>query len=176
MAVFGNQNIESTLGTPGANTKNASKFTLSEAGTVSKLTMYCANTGASKSAGNAKGIIYSDAAGAPNALKGTSNEVAFAYAQAAGWVDFTFATPVLLAPGNYWLGIITDATAPGCGVYRGSTGGYREWNADTYSDGPADPWGTHANAGTFPYSIYATYTSAAAGCPKMTDHYARLRR
>jgi len=125
---------------PSANYKSVCKFTAPQAfNTVSALKVYWKNDyGSAK----VKGVIYADSNGAPGALLATSNEVS---GVTAGWTTLGFASNVTLAAGDYWIGVIADTTMLTDGW--GSTGENR-YNADTYSDGPADPFGTPTSSTT----------------------------
>lgn len=164
MATFGNTTAEtgSLAGWP--DEKIASKFTLPVAGLVSKLTGYISNA---SSACYAKGIIYSDNSGVPNALQGAgSNATSIPVNGSSVWFDFTFATPISLAAGVYWLGCIGDsaATAFDLRANTSAAAGSGNRNADTYSDGPDASWGTNFPA-TWSFAIYATYTTASDRTP-----------
>jgi hypothetical protein len=55
--------------------------------------------------------IYSDHSGSPSILLGVSNGVTIASNQAAGWVNFTFSSPIQVTSGtNYWIGYYSDGT------------------------------------------------------------------
>lgn len=167
MAYFGSQATTSLhVSNPLADIVYLSKFTLTEAGTVSKLTIYCDNQGSGYQACNAKGLIYAadGSGGRPSTLKAASGAVAVSANQAAGWVDFTLSVSVALAAGDYWLGGMADASGTGWRMYGQIPGGYDYAASDTYSDGPADPCSTTLDGGS-PYegtallSVYATYLS-----------------
>jgi hypothetical protein len=52
-------------------------------------------------------VIYRDAAGAPGALAAVGPEQVITPAAGGEWIALPLATPVSLAPGTYWLGILT---------------------------------------------------------------------
>lgn len=143
----------------GADGKTSILATLTENGTVSKIT---ANVAGSASL-VAKAVIYSEnPADTPDALLATSQEVSVT-SGVFSWVDFTFTTPVALTSGDYFLGIIGNSNG-------GSTvqihcqdvdAGINRFNLDTYSDGPANPFGTPSTS-VNEKSIYATYTADSA--------------
>jgi hypothetical protein len=169
MAYFGSQATTSIYaGNPLADVVCLGKFTLTEAGTVSKLTIYCDNQGSGYQACNAKGLIYAadGSGGRPSTLKAASGAVAVSANQAAGWVDFTLS--VALAAGDYWLGGMADASGTGWRMYGQTSGGYIYAASDTYSDGPADPcsttlYGGSPHEGTSLVCVYATYTTTPSG-------------
>jgi hypothetical protein len=124
---------------------------------VSKLSIYLAPAGPSGQQ-LLKGVIYADASSAPGALLGVSEQLTFKSTNAAGWYDLVFSTPVKLAAGNYWIGVITGATAGVAGFRYTSVAGSRDYNANTYASGPTNPFGT-PTIDTEQQSLYATYTS-----------------
>lgn len=153
MAIFGDNSIVGhASNSEVANYKYACRFELIEDGTVSKITSY--NSSASGTRAMIAGI-YSDNAGAPDALKGTTDVTSIT--TTAAWRDFNFAVAVSLTAGFYWLTVL-------CGQV------YNVWQmagavnqqadcSDTYVGGFADPF----DGATLTYydntqSIYATYT------------------
>lgn len=139
---------------------NLVKFTLSEAGTVSKITMYCRNDG---TAVNAKCLLYDDdgASGEPSTLLGATNAVSLT--STAGWVDFTFATPVVLSAGNYWLGHVSGGEK--VWIYYATASGFN-YRYDTSFSSYATPgaWDIAGDGhlADTTLAIYATYTTSTA--------------
>jgi len=84
-------------------------------------------------------VIYSDASGKPEALLGATEQLTFKSTNTAGWYDLQFASPVKLAAGNYWIGVMTGATAGVTGFRYDSVAGARAWNANPYASGPTNP-------------------------------------
>ena len=165
MATFGDTTQAATYSFGYNDQSLGTRFQLTEAGSVSKLSAYIDNLDTSHALCHMRGVIYSDKAGpAPDALVGRSDEVTVADSKAAGWVDLTFATPVSLAAGYYWLGLHLDGPAAGLRFYRDDTGGSSWYRNDTYSDGTLDPIGS-VNSSTRVFSIYATYTTATDRTP-----------
>lgn len=158
MTVFGHTTVESSWdaddGWP--NVKGSNVFTLGVNGRVSKITVYLRNNGTGHAACHGKTMIYSTSSGAPDALLVTSPEKDIADNKGEAWVNFTFASTIDLAAGDYALAWIFDSDAHGLSLARLLTNGHHFPNADTYSDGPSDPFGS-ATEGTKRYSIYATY-------------------
>lgn len=154
---FGNTSEGSNEDGGNANNKVTSQFTLSTPGLVTKLTAYFHNQWTSHTATTLIGIIYEDTDGAPTNLKGTTVELSVPDNLALGWHDLTFDTPVYLAADNYWLGLLHPANGLGIS-FRWTTTGLHAWNADTYSDGPSDPFGSPGSWDET-YSMYATYTA-----------------
>lgn len=133
--------------------KYVSKFTLTEAADVTKLTAYVKNA---SSTANAKGVIYADSGGAPGALLGESN--ATSHNTTAQWRDYTFATPVRLQPGDYWLGLHFDSGMNG-DFFNDDEASLGRKNTDTYAGGAANPFGTPTTVNGL-FSVYATYEPA----------------
>lgn len=140
----------------GRNSLALSKFTLSENGVVSKLTIYTQNY---TDPTLMKGLIYSDNAGYPDQLLITPSEISTGTHTSGGWVDLI--ASVSLNAGTYWLGYITPTTSNY--VSSLSSGG----------NGTAKVAGTYATPETtYPsgaaldadgiISIYATYTAGGA--------------
>jgi hypothetical protein len=129
------------------------KFTLSENGTVSKISALLASASGSV---NAVAYIYSDD-GEPLTILGKSDTVAITTTK--GTFDFTFSPGVELTAGDYWLAVQHD----GATVYHylvasgGTDVATIEINFGTAGDNPTVS-STHA----YKYCYYATYTAAAA--------------
>ena len=77
---------------------------------------------------------------------------------AAGWYDLSFASPVKLAAGNYWNGVMTGQTSNVIGFRYDNVSGARDYNANTFSSGPSNPFGSVSTDGE-QTSLYATYTT-----------------
>jgi len=156
MGTFGNTTAETGSNAGLDNFKVAGKFTLSEAGAVSKLTARYSN-GASACA--IKGFICANNAGSPGALLGTTNEVAVAANATADFRDLAFASAINLTAADYWLGIIGNDNATGFDLKFAASGGNMAYKSDTYSDGASDPFGTPLGTDVAKFAIYATYTT-----------------
>ena len=74
-----------------------------------------------------------------------------------GWFELPFGSPVALAPGTYWLGFITGTSTEGMGYVYESVANSRAYNANTYTSGPSNPFGS-VTKDAEQASIYATYT------------------
>lgn len=149
-ANFGYESIGAQ--TPGysADTKATCKFTLSTFSYVETVIAYCyANAGSV----NMRAIIYSDDSG-PDELLMVSDELSVD--TTTQWNTFTFLSQRLEA-GDYWIGLISD----GAWKIKMDTGDANQtaWYNDTYSDGPADPFGS-VSSQAYELSIYATYRYA----------------
>jgi hypothetical protein len=140
--------------------KRVDRYALPTAGSVGRLSIYLLPGGVSGSQ-VLKGVIYADSGGAPGALLGTSEQLTYSSASGSGWYAMKFATPVKLAAGNYWIGVITGATGDVAGFRYDSVAGARDYNANSYSSGPTNPFGTPTTDAE-QMSLYATYTPSAA--------------
>jgi hypothetical protein len=144
-----------------ANRKRVNVYTLSASGSGSikatKLTMYLAPTG---TAGQQplRGVIYADAGGTPGALVASSNEFVFSSSDAAGWYDLTLPSPVTLAPGTYWIGVLSGSSSYVTGFRYDQVSGSRVVNGNTYTSGPSDPFGAIGGGDAKEMSVYVTYT------------------
>lgn len=161
-STFGKATIGATYNNfPAANAIATSLFTMPSSGTVSRLSIYFKGTSTSPDheAGPAKGAIYASTAGEPGALVATTVEVIVPDNE-DGWVDFVFTPGVPLVAGDYYLGINASTRKVGA---MDTTGTNRN-GADTYSDGPANPFPT-STISTLQKSIYATYVSSGEPPP-----------
>jgi hypothetical protein len=135
------------------NYKSACRYQLTESGSITKITLYSKSDSGTL---NAKCGHYNDNSGAPNAKRGESSAVSVNTTYA--WRDFTYSSPVAENAGYYWLAEIKDATI--WVKYDSGPANQLAYNADTYSDGFSDPFGT-PSYGPYMTSIYATYTTGA---------------
>lgn len=175
--VLGNSAIGGVVNTADADMRVLTgPFTLPNEGEVRSMWVYIDGSGAGVGNQVMKGVIYASAAGVPGALKMTSDEVTITDGQAVGWVNFPVTVPVILSPGDYWLGLHGGAVHQSAQLYRLATAGKDErWLADTYSDGPADPAGAMNQLTTREYSFYAPYALTGSGSgppvsPDITNH------
>src|SRR5207302_887412 len=100
--------------------------------------------------------IYSDASGKPEKLLGVSEQLTFKHENTAGWYDLPFSSTVNLSAGNYWIGVITGPTNSVAGFRWTSVSNARDYNANTYSSGPTNPFGSVTTDGE-QTSLYASY-------------------
>lgn len=163
MATFGRTDDGSSSNSITADQKWVTPATPTGGGVVTKLTCRCwvNNTGSTV----AKGVIYSDAAGEPDALLATSDEVAITN-NVEGANEFPFsggAQITVVGSTQYWIGIhFQDPGTDLLFISRDATGTNRRSNADTYSNGPADPFGT-PGTGAGILDVFVTYTADATG-------------
>jgi Hypothetical glycosyl hydrolase family 15 len=162
-ASFGKTSVGASAGQFSADRKRVNKYTLPAAGAVSELSVYLATT-ANSGQQVLKGVIYADAGGAPGKLLGASAQLTFTSSSAAGWYHLTFPAPLQLAAGEYWIGEITGGGSGVAGYRYDNVAGARDWNANTYTSGPTDPFGSFTNDNE-QISLYATYTPTASPSP-----------
>jgi acid phosphatase type 7 len=155
-ATFGKTTVGSSSTSFPANQKQVNRYALSTAGSVTKLTVYMMPT-ATAGQQLLKGVVYADANGTPGSLLGVSQQLAFTSTNVAGWYDLGFSSPVKLAAGNYWIGVITGATAKVAAFRWDKVKASRATNANKYTAGPSNPFGT-ATVAAQQTSLYATYT------------------
>jgi hypothetical protein len=164
MATFGDSSIRPLTWNLLANEKRAFKFSMLEAGDITKLTIYIAGGAV---ANHVKAVIYADSSGVPGAKLKEGNAITIAISQAAGWVDLTLPSNLTVASArDLWLGWIGESTN-GSVRYVNSVG-TGAVNGDTYSDGATDPFGT-PNTSPVQFSVYATYTPATGSVPANTS-------
>jgi hypothetical protein len=151
-----------------ANYKRATRFLCPESGNVATVSLYCSCD--SGGAGTWKAVIYADSAGSPGALSGTSAEVSTSAGSSRAWRTATFSSPVAVTAGSYyWIGFISGTGYLNYHVTSGTTG-TGKYNADTYSGGAADPFGSATNLSPPTMLIYGTITPAnsAPNAPTLT--------
>ena len=138
VATFGKTSVGASSDTFAANRKRVNRYALAIGGSVSKLSIYLAPT---KNSGEQtiKGLIYAESSGSPAALLATSTQLTFKSTNTAGWYDLPFATPPVLAAGNYWIGVITGTSGAIIGFRYDKVTGSRDYNANSYSSGPSKP-------------------------------------
>jgi len=137
---------------PGANYKRATRFQATRTESITTIKARCYSASGTT---NVRAAIYSDSAGAPSSLLGQSDAVAVTTSE--GWYEFTFSTPISVTDGTYyWLALIWDNA--NFRYREDPTSGSSAENADTYSDGFSDPFGSYTSY-TTRLSIFAYSTS-----------------
>lgn len=149
---FGTMEVGISTQNTGVDRVWISQFELAEPALVNALAAYVGPVGSADA--TLRGVIYTDAAGAPTMLAGTTNEVLLSGSAAPAWVTLPMAAPRSLAPGTYWLGV--HASAQASIAYQSATGATK-FASDTYSDGTAATYSGSATTFTMQLSIYATY-------------------
>lgn len=123
-----------------ADTKYFSKITVSARAAIQSITVYSVGQGGGSGTCNARTGIYSDVAGVPTALLGSSDVVALNQSDGPAFRDYTFPATVELAPGDYWIGVQVE-TSGRVAFYQGVTVDAINYNTDAYAGGLADPFG-----------------------------------
>jgi hypothetical protein len=159
MATFGVTDTSGVAESPGANYKVISKFTLTEDGTVNKLSFYM--TGSGGFGANVKAFIYADSGGTPAALEAVGSVIAVAWAENVfSWYDSDISPAVELAAGDYWLGFKAEAAMQ---YSYHSVSNNRKYRAETYASSPSDPFGTVEGTDNKEVTVYATYDPVTSG-------------
>ncbi|MFW9917740.1 MAG: hypothetical protein ACFFGZ_19215, partial [Candidatus Thorarchaeota archaeon] len=136
------------------NAKRGSKFTLNAGVDAQNISVYGKQSTGAKAPYTVKGMIYNDSNGAPDALLGTSNEGTVP--ASASWITVDFASAIQLAPGDYWLVVITATKLDM--YYDEGSANQAAYLADDYGDGPSDPFDDNpANDPTYTNSNYSIY-------------------
>jgi hypothetical protein len=168
-STFGKTSVGTSTDTFSANRKRVSAYTLPVAGSVSKLSAYLAPTGTSGQQA-LEGVLYADAAGKPGSLLGATSQLSFQSTGAPGWYDLSFPAPLDLAAGTYWIGLISGASNGVAGFRYDTVAGSRDWNANTFTSGPSDPFGAPTVDGE-QMSLYASYAPTGGGGEGGVRHY-----
>jgi hypothetical protein len=156
-ATLGKTTVGASADVFAANRKRVSEYSLPVVGSVSKLSVYLAPTTVSGQQ-VLEGILYANASGAPSGLLATTAPLTFSSTNAPGWYDLSFPAPLKLAAGSYWIGVITGETGKVAGFRYDSVAGSRDYNANTYTAGPSNPFGS-VTTDSEQASLYATYTA-----------------
>ncbi len=154
-ATFGKTSVGGSFDYFVADRKRVNKYALPKAGSVTRLNVYLEPT---STAGQQvmKGLIYADSSGAPAGLLGETEQFTFKSANYAGWYRLSFPSPVKLASGNYWIGVISGGTGDVSGFRYDSVSSSRDYNTNTYTSGPSNPFGS-VTTDSEEMSLYATY-------------------
>jgi hypothetical protein len=160
-AWLGNPSIGGSQAALPSDLKTANRYFLPTAATGLELRVWLAPTG-TPGQQSLRGIVYADAGGVPGALLGVTDELTFQSSEAAGWYDFPFPTALNLAPGDYWLGVISGPQ-PGVAAFAyDPVPDVRVGNANTYASGPSDPFGPILTDNA-QMSLYLEYNVAGPG-------------
>ena len=140
---------------PPANEKWVQKYAIAYPGTIVTGRLRVTGGGAGNS--KVRVNVYADSGGAPGALLGRSDEVTILSSQAQSFVDLPFSTPVTVVAGSsYWFGPHQDQQIR-IQYQTGALDLYK--NADTYSDGPTNPFGTPTINAAFAFLGFAVGVS-----------------
>ncbi len=159
--ILGNQVAGTVWTGMTTNAKRASKFSFATPATasVTALKAYVDGGAATTGSQSARGVIYSDVSGAPRVPLATSTEVNISSGRAAGWITLTFASPVRLTAGTYWLALHSSGTSSVARYAATPVGGALRFNTgDAYADGASNPFGT-AGMADKQMSIFAIGTT-----------------
>jgi len=146
---FGKTDIGSSITTVYEIATHVVKFSLPEAGLITKITAYV--SGAWGNPATIHAGIYDDSNGNPNNLKGTTSNTIVS--TTAGWYDFIFSTPVSLPVGTYHIGLYSPDNDF---VWYYSAGSTAQYHYNVWSDFP-NQWSGGSN-NNWSMSIFATYT------------------
>lgn len=175
--LVGEMRIGDTIISISPNTKRVSGFTLPYDSRISKLSVACDGLGGAAPTLSAKlrGVVYQG-----NVLLGMGDEATVMSGDQLGWVDLPFWGAIPNGP----IGTVVGGTIE-FGVLVGGDGGVLRiaqiepqppggrTNADTYTDGASDPFGT-ATTLTAQMSIFATLTGLWT--PLATEPYETIAR
>jgi hypothetical protein len=145
-----------------ANFKRVNQCTLPVNATLSEIGIYLTPTSHSGSQ-LIKGIVYADSKGSPTGLLGTTIQLTFTSKSKAGWYHLAFATPLKLAAGNYWIGMITGASQNVGAERYDSVANAQDSNTNSYTAGASKTFGSF-NKGNEQMSLYATFTPEVQSC------------
>jgi glucose/arabinose dehydrogenase len=169
---FGTTNLSTVFDTLDANTKGVSKFSAPASGQITKVEGYLSGMGGTTGSQVVKAVVYADSGGVPGALLGTSNAVTINAGAAFSWVPFTFSTPPTVTAGPVWIGYLAGTTSGLTQARLDSAAGVIKYNADTYSDGAANPFGTASQATKANgWAIRATYSTTGGGSTVTAPYY-----
>src|SRR4051794_27634736 len=167
-STFGNTTAGGSRTWASPNYKFVSRFHLSEAGSVQKLSAYVFGTGSSGSQA-LRGVVYADASGEPGAVKASSQEVQIAYNAPRSWVDLALSAPLALPAGDYWLGFQTGPATGNALIYftYDAVTARARTNPDDYSNGPSASFGS-GTVRDRELSVNATYQAGTSTPPPTT--------
>jgi hypothetical protein len=139
-AWLGKAQIGGSLAGLPSDLKAVNRYSLPTAAAGAGLQLYLAPNGVPGDQ-RLRGVVYADAAGEPGALVGVTEELDFPSSASAGWYDLPFASPLDLASGDYWLGLISGPQPSVAAFAYDPVTGSRASNASPYAAGPTDPFG-----------------------------------
>ena len=160
---FGKTNIGATCDTYTNDTKKVNRYSVGVTATVTQLSVYL-KPGSASGSQPLKGVLYADSGGSPRALIASTAQLTFTNLKPAGWYSLVFNSPPTVGAGNYWIGVITGNTARVIGYCYDSVAGARDYNNNTFTSGPSNPFGTPSTDDRV-MSLYATYTYTTASPP-----------
>lgn len=163
MATFGTTSEAGTSTGGASTTLVATKYALSETAYTVSIHVY------TPTSGNVKGAIYSDNAGAPNALLVAQNTQAAA--TGGQWNTITI-SEISLSVGNYWVAIKTDTN--NMRAYKaGGASQAAYYGSDTYSNSFASTFPTPSGYQNNDYVCYVTYNTTPTSAIKTVSGISR---
>lgn len=149
-STFGKTNIGGTKQLMDANTKRSYLHTLTEDGTITKITIYM-----NKSVNDVhvKACIYNST---PGALETIATEEITVTSTTAAWYDLEFSSGQFLSADDYRITFWVDQPLY---LYYDSVADIYKDKVVVYGDEPTNPFGTVAKVRPYSHSIYATYTT-----------------
>lgn len=133
--------------------RDASRFQLSQSGTLQSITVYFLTTGFSS-----KAAIYTDNNAKPSTLIAQSSSQTI---NGRGWISFTV-PQVSLTPGYYWLCVVSSG-ASAQGTMMATSSNNHAWKTTNYSNEYPSSFGTATGYEQAVNSIYATYIPTSSG-------------
>ena len=160
-ATFGNTSIGNLVNSFSTN-KDASRFQLSQSGTIMSIVVYFAT-----SQFDAKAAIYTDSNGVPDQLISQSPS---ALIVSKGWHQFAV-PPESLSTGYYWLSVVCDQSNAQGAMSLATTGNLHATIAGCYPTEFTSSFGSQPTFDSYSTSIYAilipTTTSSLPPPPSM---------
>lgn len=155
---FGRTSVGATAsGGSRAEYKRGSKFTLSQAATITQICGYVDGNGGASGTQKLRFALYRDASGKPGAKMVSTEEVNIAQGMGAKWLCLeTGYLP--LSAGAYWLMLHSSSPAGVMRFYFDGTGNFYG-NPDAFEAGADNPFGAGA-PGDGTLSLYASYVPA----------------
>jgi hypothetical protein len=137
--LFGTTTVGGTAADITVDFNQICKFTLATAGVLRGLWIYLDGNGSGSGGQILHGLVYSDLSGTPDSPLAYSNPVTVADGQAAGWVFFP-CLPLLMYPGDYWLGFNGGSNNNAARYYQNFLLGGLQYKAGFFGDGLPDPF------------------------------------
>lgn len=168
MAEFGKINVGGSTTGIGANFSAGSKYVLGVNALVDEIHFYCGTY--AYGAGDTKGAIYTDNAGAPNVLMGETDTVAALNLNA--WNILPFNPDINLTAGTYWIVYWSEQNPQIC-YDAGAANQYYQTQSGNAMNGFPSPFSWAISYLARELSIHAQYTATggAVSIPVAMHHY-----
>lgn len=161
MAIFGNNVYGGTTYPGGSGRCLTSFFQLTQPGSITSLSGYIAGTAVGE---HVKFVILSNSSGnLPQTLLAVTPSIVTTGSN--GYLTGTLSSAVVLSPGTYWLGIVSDTQSGNTdyGTTQGTSATTVMANGTFTFASPPSTWpGTDATYASADVDVYATYTAATA--------------